>query len=212
LHDVSGVLITHEHADHINGLTGFKDSGIPVFAHAAAAAAIERKISGLTLRRIYGAAFGFADVCVAPFFVPHDAAGSLGFRLTAGGVTVAVATDIGRVSEDVIRGLSDADCLVVEANHDENMLLRGRYPERLKRRITGGGGHISNSAAAELLRLTVSPRTKNVFLAHLSEENNLPELAFDTVAKSLKKYGIEEGADIKISVLKQSARGEILSF
>jgi phosphoribosyl 1,2-cyclic phosphodiesterase len=208
LQDVGGVLITHEHSDHINGLPGFAGSGIPIFMREEAARVVEKKIRGLSVAKICEAAFDFFDMRITPFGIPHDAAHPLGFRLFDGKSALGIATDVGHIAENVVSGLFDADALIVEANYDENMLSGGRYPERLKKRITGGKGHLNNAATGELLKRIITPRTKNVMLAHLSEENNLPELAFDTVAKSLKKCGIETGRDIKIEVLKQHERGK----
>ncbi|MDR2091218.1 MAG: MBL fold metallo-hydrolase [Clostridiales bacterium] len=211
LRDISGVLVTHEHSDHINGLSGFVKSGVPIFVHERAAEFIGNKFRGLSIRKIRDEAFDFFGIRITPFGIPHDAAYPLGFRLTDGNAVVSAATDVGHISGEVVEGLFDSDILVVEANYDENMLRGGRYPERLKRRIVGGGGHLDNSAAAELLKRVITPRTKKVLLAHLSEENNLPELAFDTVAKALKKCGIEAEKDIKIEVLKQGEKGSVYS-
>jgi phosphoribosyl 1,2-cyclic phosphodiesterase len=205
LQDVGGVLITHEHSDHINGLQGFAGSGIPIFMREEAARVVEKKIRGLSVGRIQDAAFNFLDLRITPFEIPHDAAYPLGFRISDGKTVLGVATDVGHIAENVVSGLFDADALIVEANYDGNMLSGGHYPERLKRRIAGGRGHLENSATCELLMRIVTPRTKTVMLAHLSEENNLPELAFDAVAKSLKKCGIEK--NIKIEVLKQREKG-----
>ncbi|MDR1905674.1 MAG: MBL fold metallo-hydrolase [Clostridiales bacterium] len=209
--DISGVLITHEHTDHIGGLTGFSNSGIPIFAHARAARVIENKIRGLNMRAVNGE-FDFYGIGVTSFNIPHDSAGPLGYRLSNGNISVGIATDMGHISLSAAEGLKDCDCVVIEANHDKDMLLNGKYPHALKKRITGGRGHLSNLDCAELLSSIVTPRTKNVWLAHLSEENNLPELAFETVVKELQKIGITEGRDLKIETQKQHEKSRIICF
>jgi len=207
--DLTGVVITHEHTDHINGLSGFCGSGVPVFVHDYVVRIIESKFPKLDIRGIREEAFDLSGLRVKPFKIPHDAVYPLGYRFTDGKLSASVATDIGRVTESIIDNMKDSDLIVAEANHDEDMLMKGAYPYQLKQRIIGGKGHINNALSAELLAKIVTGRTKNIFLAHLSEENNLPELAFDIVAKYLSAHNIHEGSDVKIEVLKQRERGSL---
>jgi phosphoribosyl 1,2-cyclic phosphodiesterase len=207
LFDINGVVITHEHTDHIAGLSGFSDSGIPIFVHSRVAPLIEKKFKGLEIVKISDSPFDFSDMNIAPFKIPHDAVYPLGYRISSGGKTLGVATDMGFVTSAAVEFMKDSDCIIVEANHDESLLMNGGYSYSLKRRIFGGRGHLSNSNSAELLSKIITSRTKSVLLAHLSEENNLPELAFETVAKKLAEYGIYENKAFKIEVLTQSSPG-----
>jgi phosphoribosyl 1,2-cyclic phosphodiesterase len=203
LQDITAVLVTHEHSDHIAGLTGFCKSGVPVFAHTYTAGILKGRFAGLDVVAVTEAPFDLFDLNIAPFRIPHDAVSHLGYRLTHESTVISVATDVGHVTESLVAHLKESDCIVAEFNHDENMLLKGRYPEHLKRRIIGRYGHLSNTAAAELLSLAVTARTKRVLLAHLSEENNLPELAFDAAVKTLYRSGFVVGRDLVVEVLKQ---------
>ncbi|MDR1939746.1 MAG: MBL fold metallo-hydrolase [Clostridiales bacterium] len=207
LYELDGVIITHEHNDHITGLSGFRGSGIPIFVHTFAAPIIGGKFQGLELKKISEQAFDFADLSITPFKIPHDAVYPLGYRISSKNKTLSVATDVGFAADNIIEAMKDSDCIVVEANHDESLLINGGYPKRLKERILGGRGHLSNASSAELLSKIITRRTSNLLLAHLSEENNLPELAFETVAKKLAENGFYERGDFKIGVLKQNERG-----
>jgi phosphoribosyl 1,2-cyclic phosphodiesterase len=141
---------------------------------------------------------------VRPFATPHDAAGSVGFRLTSGGESAALATDLGYVSREVLDGVLGADILVAETNHDVEWLQSGPYPAALKRRILGDRGHLSNEAGAELVRQAVEAGARTVVLAHLSHENNTPARAYDTVYQALERAGVAVGRDAALTVAPRS--------
>ena len=209
---VSGIILTHEHSDHICGLAGFCSPELTVYAESRVAGFLKNRVRGPRLQAIDCQAFEISGLVIRPFGVMHDALRPLGYRIENGAFSIGFATDLGIVTERVADGLRGCDCLIVEANHDREMLIKGPYPSRLKTRIYGPRGHLSNAAAAELIAVSLGPNTRQVFLAHLSEENNLPELAFDTVAGYLSGRGINESKSFKIEVLKQYSPSAVLEF
>lgn len=186
--DVSGVLITHEHADHISGLAMLvKYHKIPVYAPAAVAGFLRGSIPGIgpCLREISpGEAFSLGDMRIRAFPTPHDARQSVGYRIENGAV-FGFATDMGCVTEEVVSGLSGADAAVIEANHDVDMLCAGPYPGYLKRRVLSDRGHLSNEESAALALRLAQSGTRTIVLGHLSRENNTPSLACRTVRQTL---------------------------
>ena len=122
------------------------------------------------------------DLCVKPFRIPHDAAEPVGYRMESGGKSIAIATDLGVYSDYTVQNLTGLDAVLLEANHDENMLAVGPYPYPLKQRIAGAKGHLSNLAAGHLLCEILHDNLQEVLLGHLSKENNYEALAFETVA------------------------------
>lgn len=179
--DLSGILITHEHSDHISGLaTLTKQHHIPVYASPGTGrqlcyriAAVEDIITPCNP----GTCFQVGRLTVETFPTSHDAAQSMGYTVSDGERKAALVTDLGVVTEAVLAGIQGADLLVVEANHDEEMLQSGPYPYYLKQRILGAQGHLSNEAGGALARMAVEAGASTVILAHLSSENNTPERA-----------------------------------
>lgn len=186
--DVSGVLITHEHSDHISGLAMLvKYHKIPVYAPAAVAGFLRGSIPGIDacLNEIVpGEAFSLGGMNIRAFPTPHDARQSVGYRIESGAV-FGFATDMGHVTEEVVSGLLGADAAVIEANHDADMLLGGPYPAYLKQRVLSGRGHLSNEDSAALALRLAESGTRTIILGHLSRENNTPALALRTVRQAL---------------------------
>lgn len=192
LQNINGVLITHEHSDHISGLKMLmKHTRLPIFAPDRLARELVRLIPEsedcmntipLT-ENIQLAGFG-----VSACRTPHDAVESVAYKVH-GERTFALATDMGHVTEDVQRLLSNVDAAVIESNYDEEMLRYGPYPVFLKRRILSQNGHLSNDSCAELASQLVNQGTKQIVLGHLSKENNRPEIALETVRPSLQDSG-----------------------
>ncbi len=188
---LDGVLITHEHRDHIAGLVTLeKWYHLPVYSRAATIAAMNfgAKLPAECLHSIEEG-FSLGNVKVEAFSILHDAADPVGYRICGSG-NCTLATDLGFVSSSVQEALEGADVLVLEANHDPGILRSGAYPWPLKQRILSNRGHLANlDAAWALARMRHVP--EHVFLAHLSEENNRPELARNTIQAVLEQQGVQ---------------------
>ncbi len=188
---IKGILVTHEHTDHIAGVgVTARKLKVPVYATSGTFAAKRDIFNGTeTLVAIEGGAvLSIAGMEVLPFTVSHDANEPVQYCVTAGKRKLSVATDLGFVSTLVEHNLGDSDLLVIESNHDVEMLKRGPYPWELKQRIMGRTGHLSNRNAAELLFNLCQRKSVRAVLAHLSEENNLPELAEREVRDLFERY------------------------
>lgn len=186
--DVNGILITHEHSDHIKGLGVLaRKYEIPIYATPGTAAAIREmdglgKINGELFVEIQAdTPFDIGDLKLSPFSISHDAAEPVAYRITCEGRSAAVATDLGVYTDYTVDHLKELDVLLLEANHDIHMLEVGGYPYYLKRRIAGERGHLSNESAGKLLCQVLHDNLKAVLLGHLSKENNYAELARETV-------------------------------
>ena len=187
-----GILITHEHTDHIKGLgVLLRRYGLPVFATGKNIDAIlQYKGLGKVDKHWFHAIdadrpFEIGDITAEASRVWHDAADPVCYSFRSEGVKASIATDLGDYDEYLVEKIYGSDILFVEANHDVNMLQVGRYPYYLKRRILGRHGHLSNERCAQLIEDVASEKTKKVYLGHLSKENNYEKLAYETVKVSL---------------------------
>ena len=186
--DLDGILITHEHSDHIRGLGVLaRKYEIPIYATPGTAAAIRemenlgRLDEELFVEIQLNAPFFIGDLEIFPFPVSHDAAEPAAYRVACGKKAMAVATDLGIYTEEIVDRLRGLDVLLLEANHDIHMLEVGGYPYYLKQRIAGDRGHLSNETAGKLLCQVLHDGMKAIVLGHLSKENNYAELARETV-------------------------------
>lgn len=194
MREIGGVLITHEHSDHISGLKMLlKYYALPVYAPRTVANRLRGCLPEAEpyLRVIpVNESFDIGDLTVTAFHTPHDTDESVGYRVQSGGV-FALATDMGHVTEEVLNALSGADAVLIESNHDEEMLRYGPYPVYLKRRILSDSGHLSNACCAELARALALGGTKQIILGHLSRENTSPALAMQAARESTAGLPVE---------------------
>lgn len=183
---VTAVLVTHEHADHVGGAARCAARfGWALHASHGTAAAAGR-LAGAGVRHFDShAGFAIGDLEIHPYPVPHDAREPTQFVFSDGASRLGVLTDAGAITPHIVAMLKECAALVLECNHDAEMLAKGRYPPPLKQRIAGGFGHLENGAAADLLRAVDKEKLRHVIAAHLSEENNTPELARRALAGAL---------------------------
>ena len=201
--DIDAIFVTHEHIDHVDGIGVLsRRYDIPVYATEGTWLQMPSKVGCIKEKNqklIYSDENCiFNDLCIHPFDIPHDAAQPVGFTVSAGDAKIAVATDIGHVTRTILDNIKDCSSILLESNHDVEMLKNGSYPYPLKQRVLGKNGHLSNDAAGKLLACIMSDKLKYAFLGHLSKENNTPELAYETVSFILKEYGIEIGTYFKL--------------
>ena len=190
--EIDGILITHEHSDHIKGLgVVARKHHIPIYATGGTLQAIRGmgnlgKIDeGLFHEIVPDERFMIKDLEIQPFSISHDAADPVAYRVNHGKQSVGVITDLGEYTDYTVEHLQNLDAVLMEANHDIHMLQVGSYPYYLKRRILGERGHLSNENAGRLLCEILHDGMKSVFLGHLSQENNFAELAFETVCQEV---------------------------
>lgn len=211
------VLITHDHADHIKSVGKMAtELGLPIYSTKLVHEGIERNYcvspklppqQQFFLEKEKTIQLG--DFSVTAFSVPHDSNDCVGYHIEAEGARFSLITDVGHVTERIKEEVSSANYLVLESNHDREMLMAGPYPAHLKGRISSEFGHLSNLEAAELLANSSSPALRHVWLCHLSEENNHPVLAGKTVDSVLRSYGIIPGVDFQVEVLRRKVPSEI---
>lgn len=205
IQDLDAILVTHEHSDHIKGVGVTarqiarkrreyrEQANVPVYATEGTWHDLHKSMKDHPddLRNVVrvGEQLEFEDLRVEPFPLSHDAREPVGYVFYHGSAKLSLATDLGYMSSMVKEAIADSDAYILESNHDVNMLRIGPYPWHLKKRILGDKGHLSNDAAGESLIDIMSQRTQHVYLAHLSHENNLPDLAELTVAGILDEKG-----------------------
>ena len=190
--DLDGIFVTHEHSDHIKGLGVIaRKCGVPIYATPGTRKAMEEsgslgKLPEGIFHEIQGdKEYQIGDLTVHPFHISHDAAEPVGYRVNQGEHSVGIATDMGVYDEYIVDNLKGLDALLLEANHDVNMLQVGSYPYYLKRRILGERGHLSNETAGKLLCRLLHDGMKDILLGHLSKENNYEALAYETVCSEV---------------------------
>ena len=218
--DLDGILVTHEHSDHVKGLGVFsRRYGLPVYATAGTIGAIRRDSSlGALPEGIFHeirreADFCIGDLVVHPFAVPHDAADPVAYRVSCGEKRAAVVTDLGEYDERILGELQELDAVLVEANHDIRMLQAGPYPWPLKARILGEKGHICNETAGQLICRILHDNMKAILLGHLSKENNYPALALETVKMEITMGECPYAAsDFPIQAAPRSALSSCISW
>lgn len=211
---VKGLLVTHEHIDHVKSLpiVTKKLPQVQVYANENTWENIERPVPE-ERRALFttGEDFYIEDILVRPFPIPHDAADPVGFSIYHDDRQISIVTDVGFITENIFNEIIDADLLLLEANHEREILLMGSYPYSLKRRILGEKGHLSNDSAGECLcQLVVSKRKKRkILLGHLSRENNDPSVAMLTVKNTLMENNIFTGNELNLDVVTRDCYSNI---
>ncbi len=205
--ELSAVLVTHEHADHIKGVGVLsRRFDLPVYASIGTWSAMIGQIGAVPDKHIHyiqaDVPFSVGNAVVFPFATPHDAAESLGFTVSDGKKTASVATDLGQVDRYIYDNIKGSDLMVLEANHDERTLINGPYPYPLKQRILSDRGHLSNRVCGALCARLLSEGgpCRQILLGHLSKENNTPQMAFGSVKASVELAGGKVGADMRLGV------------
>lgn len=203
LSDITAIVVTHEHSDHIGGISAFVSrSPVPVYAPKAIADLVAKRATYYDVSGIDDVT-EIADLRIDRYECSHDAAACYGYRFSDGTNSVATVTDTGCVTTGLVDFLAPCDRIQLESNHDVDMLKNGPYPYPLKRRILSDFGHLSNAQATQVLSDLVGSNVKSVILAHLSEHNNTAELAFNSVVNMYADKGLVEGRDICVHVAKQ---------
>ncbi|MEB3103205.1 MBL fold metallo-hydrolase [Ferviditalea candida] len=195
LNEIDAVFITHEHSDHIKGLGALaRKLRLPVYANSRTWAELEKLVGDIAKEQVRimetGERIQFGALTVESFAISHDAAEPVGYCFYEKDLKISLATDLGYMSPKVKEKIADSDALILEANHDVEMLRIGHYPWNIKRRILSDTGHLSNEAAGEALSELISSKTRGVYLAHLSRDHNLLDLARLTVRNILEENGI----------------------
>lgn len=215
--EIQGILVTHEHTDHITGIGVLsRRYNIPVYGTTETICAILKKNIGrisedLIHCVIPDESFYIDDILIEPFSTSHDASNPVCYTFSANGHKIGMATDLGKYDDYIISKLAGSEILLLEANHDVNMLMVGGYPYYLKQRILGDRGHLSNENSAKLIGNLIHDKLKYITLAHLSEENNYEELAYETVRQELGKYYEDKKSQSILSVAKRDIASLMLS-
>ena len=215
---LSGILITHEHSDHIAGAGILaRKLKIPLYATTGTWLAMEGKLGKIPpeSKRFIEADTDFyiGELGVAPFRIPHDAADPVGYRLWGGNCSVSTATDLGHFPQRVLDAVRDSSLVLLESNHDPDMLLANdHYSQALKRRILGQKGHLSNQTCAEAAVQLVNAGVHNLILGHLSGENNTPRLALETTESRCEIEGMRLGTDVCIDIAYRDRVGSVYTI
>lgn len=216
--ELKGIFITHEHSDHVSGLGVLsRKYHIPIYATRETLEYIQdmKNLGEIDIKLFHpilpDEPIYIEDLKINPFSIPHDASNPVCYTFEGEGHKAGVATDLGTYDDYIISRLEGCEILLLEANHDINMLQVGSYPYMLKRRILGDKGHLSNDNSGRLLCDLVQSGLKYIFLGHLSKENNYPELAYETVRYELEQNGLLPSENLNIWVAKRDEPSRLVS-
>ena len=216
IRNIQAILISHEHMDHILGAGILsRRFGIPIYANQRTWDAMMSSLKKINPEciRVFntGDNFRIGDLEVHTFMTPHDAAEPVGFSFFCNDRKLTIATGMGHMNNNLLACLEGSDIVLIESNHDIEMLKMGRYPWPLKKRILGDKGHLCNDMAAQTVAYLARAGTKKFLLGHLSKENNFPELAFETVKNALLEKSIIAGRDVYLGVAHRDRVSEMIS-
>lgn len=209
---IDALVVTHEHSDHVRGVGVMSRMfNIPVYANNKTWVSMKETIGSIKQENVKvidnHSVFTIGDIDLKPFKTPHDAADSVGYCLFNNNTKISIATDIGHISDCVYENILDSNLVLLESNHDVEMLKSGPYPYILKRRILSDTGHLSNTDAGEAIVRLFKDRNMTVVLGHLSEQNNFPELAYRTVSCILEENKICIDRDMKLDMAGRNSTG-----
>ena len=213
---LDGILITHEHTDHVQGLgTLSKKFDLPVFVNQETLDAMptqKDKISDKNIKTFkVTEKFEIGDLTINPFSIPHDAANPCGFNIYKDNKKISIATDIGHITNSILKELEESLFIMLEANYDPNVLKCSTYPFNLKTRIAGPTGHLSNEMAGKTISYLIKSGLKNAMLGHLSKESNFPELAYKTVVDELLENNYNENS-LLLSVASRTEHSKLITI
>lgn len=215
--DIDALLVTHEHSDHISaaGIMS-RRFDLPIYATSKTWESMEAGLGNIKPHNIKTIdkdnSFEIGDIGIKAFSVPHDAADPVAYSFFIGNCKVTTATDIGHITDDITDNLKGSAAILLESNHNVNMLKMGRYPWPLKQRILGDKGHLSNEVCAKLAAMLVKLGTTRIILGHLSQENNSPELAYITTYNEFVSNDISVGEDVKLAVASRTGVSEVCNL
>ena len=214
--NLDGILITHEHSDHIQGLGTFaKKFDLPVYVNKKTLDAMPKqkeKISEKNINLIkIEEKFEIKDLKIKPFSIPHDAINPCGFSIFKDNKKMSIATDIGHMTNGILKNLEDSLFVLLESNYDPEVLMYSKYPYPLKNRIRGPIGHLSNQDAGKTISCLLHSGLKQAMLGHLSKESNFPELAYKTVIEDLIANNYDENS-LNLYVAKRDEQSKIINI
>lgn len=214
--NINGILITHEHSDHVKGLGTFsKKYDIPVFANKETFLAMPTETAKIDKKNInyieLNKEFYIGDLKILAFPIPHDAANPCGYNIINNNKKISIATDIGHIPEDVLKHLENSCFALLESNYDLSVLQYSPYPANLKRRISGPNGHLSNENCSKLITHLMNSGLNKVELAHLSKNSNFPELAKETLIEELNKNNLDS-SNLDIFIAKRDKPSDFIDI
>ena len=214
---INGILITHEHTDHVQGLGTFaKKFDLPVYVNQKTLDAMPKqkeKIAEKNIKNIkIEEKFEIEDLKIKPFAIPHDAANPCGFNIIKDDKKISIATDIGHMTNGILKNLEDSIFVLLESNYDPEVLKFSRYPYILKSRIAGPNGHLPNDMAGKTIAHLLQSGLKQATLGHLSKESNFPELAYKTVIDEIISNSNYNENSLKLNVASRDIPGPKMSF
>ena len=213
---IDGIFITHEHIDHIKGVGVLsRKYDIPIYANDNTWAVMEKNIGKIKEHNIRimdrRSSITINDLEIKSFNIPHDAIAPVGYTVSSAGKNASVVTDFGVFTEEIRDNIIDSDIILLESNHDVNMLRMGPYPYKLKLRVLGENGHLSNEdCGSAIVSLLKNNKKKQIVLGHLSGTNNHPDLAYQTVVDVLSANGIRPGGDVILQLASRHNPSEII--